>query len=195
MTVRPTGLLLLLIIVSLTLGCSGPLPQRINLQPEVISVPRLPQSIPVNTRVTYPSEQLKIGTVADRLGNEVPVWVTDNLKQQMSAALNQTLTRMGVDTRGDANAQLTLSVEDLSYILRSDGLRRELIGNIQVNLQVTEGQRQFQGRFESDRREEILRTPSEEASREFINSLASDVLFQALNDPEFTRFLIAGVAD
>ena len=189
---RIIGLITLAISLSLIVGCSGPLPQRINLAPEVVSAPRLPQSMPVRVDVNYPSLQLKIGTVADRLGNEVPVWVTDNIRNEIQRAVTQTLTRMGVATSSNANAQLTMSIDHLSYNLRSDGIRRELVGDMRISMQVVDGNRRYQGKFESNRREEIFRTPSEDKSHEFINALASDALFQALNDPEFTRFMIAG---
>lgn len=189
---RLISLFPLLLILTLVVGCSGPMPQRINLQPEVVSAPRLPQAMPVRVTVNYPSRQLKIGTVADRLGNEVPVWITDNVHQELLQATNRTLERMGVVTGNHANAQLTLTLENLTYHLRSDGVRRELIGEMHISLQVVDGQRQYRGRFEADRREEVLRTPSEQKTREFVNALASDALFQAFNDPEFTRFLIAG---
>lgn len=189
---RIIGLITLAISLSLIIGCSGPLPQRINLAPEVISAPRLPQSMPVRVDVNYPSLQLKIGTVADRLGNEVPVWVTDNIRNEIQSAMTETLTQMGVITRSNAAAQLSLTIDQLSYNLRSDGIRRELIGGMRLSMQVMDGNRRYQGSFESDRREEIFITPSEAKSQEFINALASDALFQALNDPEFTRFLIAG---
>lgn len=189
---RIIGLITLAISLSLIVGCSGPLPQRINLAPEVVSAPRLPQSMPVRVDVNYPSLQLKIGTVADRLGNEVPVWVTDNIRSEIERATVQTLTKMGVMSHSSASAQLSLSIDHLSYNLRSDGIRRELVGDMRISMQVVDGNRRYQGKFESNRREEILRTPSEAKSHEFINLLASEALFQAFNDPEFTRFLIAG---
>ncbi len=189
---RILGLIVFALSLTLVVGCSGPLPQRINLAPEVTSAPRLPQSIPVSVDVNYPSLQLKIGTVADRLGNEVPVWITDNIRNEVQKATTQTLNKMGVVTQATADAQMSLSIDHLSYNLRSDGIRRELVGEMRISMQVIDGQRRYQGTFEADKREEIFRTPSEEKSHEFINALASDALFQALNDPEFTRFLIAG---
>lgn len=189
---RLTYLILILIVLSLLAGCSGPLPQRVNLQPEVVSAPRLPQSMPLRVDVVYPSRQLQIGSVADRLGNEVPVSVTDNIRSELNQAALNTLERMGVATSSQANANLTLTLEHLSYHLRSDGVRRELIGVMRISMQAVDGQRRYQGKFESESREEVLRTPTEQKTREFINDLASEVLFQAFNDPEFTRYLIAG---
>lgn len=190
--VRLVSLIAVVFFVSLLTGCSGPSPHRINLSPEVVSAPRLPQSIPVRVDVNYPSLQLKIGTVADRFGNEVPVWVTDNIRNEIQRAATQTLNRMGVVTTSNANAQLSLTIDHLSYNLRSDGIRRELVGNMRVSMQVIDGTRRYNGRFESNRREEIVITPTESRSIEFINALASDALFEAFNDPEFTRFMIAG---
>lgn len=189
---RLINLLIIALLLGLVAGCAGPLPQRINLEPNVVSVPRLPQSMPVSVDVNYSSKQLKIGTVADRLGNEVPVWITDNIRQEIQQSTLGALTRMGVTTASNASAKMSLSIDHLSYNLRSDGLRRELVGEVRLNVQVADGQRRYQGRFESDMREEIVRTPSEQKTHTFLNDLVSDALFQALNDPEFTRFLIAG---
>lgn len=190
---RPTYRLILIVTcIALVAGCSGPLPQRVNLQPEVVSVPRLPQAMPLRVDVVYPSRQLQIGSVADRMGNEVPVSVTDNIRAELTQAALKTLERMGVETSNQANANLTLTLEDISYHLRSDGVRRELIAVMRINLEAVDGQRRYQGRFESESREEVLRTPTEQKTREFLNDLASEVLFQAFNDPEFTRYLIAG---
>jgi len=186
------SLLLTCITLFLLAGCSGPIPQRVNLQPEVVSVPRLPQSMPLRVEVVYPSQQLQIGSIADRLGNEVPVSVTDNIRSELTQAALNTLGRMGVATSSQSNARLTLTLEHISYHLRSDGVRRELIGVMRINLEAVDGQRGYQGQFESESREEILRTPTAQKTREFVNDLASEVLFQAFNDPEFTRYLIAG---
>ncbi|WP_417581281.1 YajG family lipoprotein [Nitrincola sp.] len=190
---RPTlRLILIVTCIALIAGCSGPTPQRVNLQPEVISVPRLPQSMPLRVDVAYPSRQLQIGSIADRLGNEVPVSITDDIRTELTQAALKTLERMGVVTSSQANAQLTLTLENISYHLRSDGVRRELIGVMRINMEAVDGQRRYQGGFESETREEILRTPTDQKTREFLNDLASEVLFQAFNDPEFTRYLIAG---
>lgn len=190
--VRLVSLLTCVVLASLMVGCSGPTPHRLNLSPEVVSAPRLPQSVPVRVDVNYPSLQLKIGSVADRLGNEVPVWVTDNIRNEIQRSAIQTLNRMGVVTTSNANAQLSISIDHLSYNLRSDGIRRELVGGMKISMQVIDGTRRYNGRFESNRREEILMTPTESKSIEFVNALAADALFEAFNDPEFTRFMIAG---
>ena len=189
---RLITLIVLTITTSFLLGCSGPLPQRINLAPEITSVPRLPQSMPVRVIVNDSNLRKEIGTVTDRLGHTVPVHVTDNIRNEIHSAITQTLNRMNVISSSAASSQLTLTIDNLTYNLRSDGIRRELIGEMRISMQVVDGNRRYQNSFQSNRREEIFRTPSELRSHEFINALANDVLFQAFNDPEFTSFLIAG---
>ncbi|WP_160142009.1 YajG family lipoprotein [Nitrincola tapanii] len=193
---RTSRLLLISLLISLSWmlsGCAGPLPQRVTLQPEVTSVPRLPKSVPLNVEVQYPHRQLKIGTIADRVGNETMVSVTDNISGEIRRAAINTLNRMGVNASDNmAPTRLTLTLEQIHYNHRSDGIRRELIGVMKIRMQASDGRRQYNGTFEAEKREEVLRTPSEQKSREFMNELASDVLTQAFNDPNFTRFLIEG---
>lgn len=190
---RPAHLLLLLCALLLASGCSGPAPQRIHLQPEVITTPRLPSAVPLQVEVVYPHRKLKLGTVADRLGNETIVSVTDDLSAEIRAALIDGLRRMGVQApSANASTRLTVTIEEMTYHLRSDGLRRELIGTLKLRMQASDGRRHYRGEFAQELREEVLTTPTEVKSREFLNQLASQVLTEALNDPEFTRYLIQG---
>lgn len=175
------------------IGCtSGPMPQRIYFEPQITSVPRLPSSMPLSVEVRYPQQQLKIGTLADRFGNETTISVTDGMTAEFQRAAINTLNRMGVQTNASSNARLVLTLDQVTYFLRSDGVRRELVGEIRMSMSVNDGRRSYSGKFEAAQRQEVLATPSEQKSREFMNEVATDLLTQAFNDPEFTRFLIQG---
>lgn len=185
--------LTILLSMLLLIGCtSGPMPQRIYFEPQITSVPRLPSSIPLSVEVRYPQQQLKIGTLADRFGNETTISVTDGMTAEFQRAAINTLNRMGVQTSASSNARLVLTLDQVTYFLRSDGVRRELVGEIRMSMNVNDGRRSYSGKFEAAQRQEVLATPNEQKSREFMNEVATDLLTQAFNDPEFTRYLIQG---
>lgn len=190
---RFTILIILVIVLGLT-GCAGPNAQWINVQPRVLSVPALPQAPSVNIKVIYPSRQLLIGSMTSRMGDITTVSLTDNITWELTKTAEQTLQRMGVETSLSGNAQLTLTVQNMSLNLRSDGFRQELIGELSILSELTTSAGSFKRAYQREARQEVLTKPSQDKSKEFIDKMTSDVFFRVFNDPGLTRLLISAGA-
>lgn len=188
-TVYPLLIMLLALLLS---ACSGLPPQRLELHPPISAVPRLSEAPPVSVHVANRSAQLQIGTVSDRTGNQAPVSLTHQAPEQIRRAAIEALTRMRVPAPvADARTRMTLIVDDLFYHLRSDGIRRELVGTLRLRVQVIDGVHQYEGAFEATHTEEVVRTPDEAKSEMFVNNLVGEVMSNAFNDPRLSDFLLA----
>jgi len=182
-----------IILLAMTLtACSGIPPQRIELQPPISAVPRLSEAPSVSVHVANRSETLQIGTISDRTGNVTTVSLSHKAPEQIRQAAIEALTRMRVPAPvADARTRMTLIVDDIFYHLRSDGIRRELVGTLRLRIQVIDGVYQYEGSFEATHTEEVVRTPDEAKSEQFVNNLVGEVMSNAFNDPRLSDFLLA----
>jgi uncharacterized lipoprotein YajG len=183
-------LVVLAMFVSLLVtGCASA-PQMLKVSP-ILVLDNL-QGVTIPVELVISDQRENVNLLGYRTAkNESEIGFSQSVAKSMGESIQSALIHQGVRISKDGNAgsRLEVQLNQLSYTTPDENWVSSIEVKAEVLLVLSRSEAVLKKRFNANRKQDVIAAPTKEFNQEFMNTLISELINNALNDKEIASFL------
>lgn len=183
---------LIVLLLSFVSACAYS-PQQIKIAPVIGAVgERFGEGRAVNVVAEDQREQQVIGSMGGLYADSSTITISNSLTDAIVQAASAKLAAQGYNVNSaQSGTEMKIIVDEIRYEMEKVGLRKKVSLTTRLNVELTNGLRSYNGKYQTNMSEEMLGAPDAAQNESMINTQLAKTLERAFMDPRVVDFIRA----